>query len=119
MHLETRHFAAFGCGLFLLMAQVRAEAPALWLYYATNLQVDAQVDELERVWRRASAAGYSHVLLTDSKFSRLGDLGEMTKKYIANVERVKRIAAELKLDIVPALFGVGYSNDLLWHDPNL
>ena len=27
--------------------------------------------------------------------------------------------AELHLQIVPALFAVGYSNDLLWHDPNL
>ena len=25
----------------------------------------------------------------------------------------------MKLEIVPAVFPVGYSNDLLWHDPNL
>ena len=25
----------------------------------------------------------------------------------------------LKLEIVPALFNIEYSNNLLWHDPNL
>jgi hypothetical protein len=96
-----------------------AERPALWFYYATNLQVKENVDKLEPIWKRAAAAGYSVVLLTDSKFSRLGNLGDMTKPYFANVERVKHIAAANKLQIVPALFSVGYSNDLLWSDPNL
>jgi adhesin HecA-like repeat protein len=80
----------------------RAETPALWLYYATNLQSDKNVDELEQIWGRAAKAGYSHVLLTDSKFTRLGDLGDMTKPYMRNVNRVKQIAADLKLEIVPA-----------------
>jgi hypothetical protein len=97
----------------------RAETPALWLYYATNLQSDKNVDELEQIWGRAAKAGYSHVLLTDSKFARLGDLGDMTKPYMRNVNRVKQIAADLKLEVVPALFNIGYSNNLLWHDPNL
>src|ERR1043166_2466331 len=43
----------------------------------------------------------------------------MDGRYFRNIERVKKIAAELKLEIVPALFSIGYSNDLLWHDPNL
>jgi len=46
---------------------------------------DKNVDELEQIWRRARLGGYSHVLLTDSKFARLGDLGEMTKPYMSNV----------------------------------
>lgn len=31
----------------------------------------------------------------------------------------QRIARDLKLEVVPALFNVGYSNNMLWHDPNL
>src|SRR5260221_7993302 len=54
------------------------EKPQLWLYYATNLAVDKNVDQAREVWARAAAAGYDHVLLTDSKFAKLGDLGEMT-----------------------------------------
>ena len=87
-----------------------------WLYTPTNLLVDKNVDELEVLYRRAAKAGYTHVLLADSKFSKLGD---MDPRYFKNVERVKKFAAELHLEIIPTLFSIGYSNDLLWHDPNL
>src|SRR3954465_11567298 len=87
-----------------------------WMYCAQNLWVDKNIDELEGLFQRASKAGYTHVLLTDSKFSKLGD---MDARYFRNIERVKKAAAESKLEIVPALFSIGYSNDLLWHDPNL
>ena len=101
--------------LFLLAAWP-ARALEKWVYCPTNLLVDKNVDELETLWRRAAAAGYTKVLLADSKFSKLGD---MDPRYFKNVERVKKIAGELKIEIVPALFSVGYSNDLLWHDVNL
>jgi len=78
--------------------------------------VDKNIDQLEALFQRAGKASYTHVLLSDSKFSKLGD---MDARYFRNIERVKKAAAENKLEIVPALFGIGYSNDLLWHDPNL
>src|SRR5512137_2426893 len=100
---------------------VRAEAstpprPALWLYHATNLWVEKNVDALDALMRRAAKAGYTHLLLADSKFHKLGD---MDARYFRAVDRVKALAAELTLEIVPALFPVGYSDGLLWHDPNL
>jgi len=87
-----------------------------WIYCSKNLWVDTNVDELDILFRRAAKAGYTHVLLADSKFSKLGD---MDARYFRNIERIRKLAAELKLEIVPALFSIGYSNDLLWHDPNL
>src|SRR5258705_12547762 len=110
----------FLVGLLLLAVFVRPAAGAAtlerWLYCSQNLWVDKNIDDLEALFRRASKAGYTHVLLSDSKFSKLGD---MDARYFRNVERVKKLAAELHLEIVPALFLIGYSNDLLWHDPNL
>ncbi|MDB5297340.1 MAG: putative glycosyl hydrolase [Phycisphaerales bacterium] len=88
----------------------------LWLYYPTNLQVDANVDKAKDLWGKAAAAGYTHVLLVDSKFARLAQVPD---RYFKNVERVKAAAAGLKLTLVPALFDVGYSNNLLGNDPNL
>ncbi|MEP6671608.1 MAG: hypothetical protein ABJF10_20765 [Chthoniobacter sp.] len=102
--------------LFLVVLIAPARAVEKWLYQPTNLLVDANVDFLEKLWRRAAASGYSHVLLADSKFNRLG---EMEPRYFRNVERVKALATELKIEIVPAIFSVGYSNDLLSRDPNL
>lgn len=94
----------------------RAAALEQWLYCQQNLWVDKNIDELETLFQRASKAGYTHVLLSDSKFSKLGD---MDAHYFRNIERVKKIATAAHLEVVPSLFSVGYSNDLLWHDPNL
>ena len=109
--------SSFLCLAVLLLA-LAAPAQALekWFYYPTNLAVDKNIDQLEVIWQRAAAAGYTHVLLADSKFSRLGD---MDARYFKNVERVKSIAAKLKIEITPAIFPVGYSNDILSRDPNL
>ena len=109
--------------LFLMLAALAPGAFAaedsgrqLWLYYPTNLQVAENVDKLEGVWTRAAKAGYTHVLLADTKFGKLGDVPD---HYFKNLERTKQVAAKLKLKLVPAVFAIGYSNDLLWHDPNL
>ena len=105
--------------LALAVASAPARALEKWLYSATNLQVNENVDKLDSLWRRAKAAGYTHILLVDSKMAKLGDLGAMTKIYFNNVARVKKLAAELKLELVPAVAHIGYSNNMLWHDPNL
>lgn len=102
--------------LLLFFLSTPAHALEKWLYCAQNLWVDKNIDNLETLFRRAAKAGYTHVLLTDSKFAKLGD---MDARYFKNVTRVKKLAAELNLEIVPAVFPIGYSNDLLWHDPNL
>src|SRR5437763_2227020 len=106
--------------LAILVGQIAGVAAAAplerWIYCAQNLWVDKNIDEIEGLFQRAAKAGYTHVLLTDSKFSKLGD---MDARYFRNVERVKKLAADAHLEIVPALFSIGYSNDLLWHDPNL
>jgi hypothetical protein len=91
----------------------------LWLYCPTNLQVDANVGKLEALWKRAAQAGYTKILLADSKMAKLGDLGGMERVYQKNVDRVKALARDFKLEIVPAVFHIGYSNSMLWHDPNL
>jgi hypothetical protein len=116
--METRRMKILSVAwlLLALAGALRADAAQLWLYCSKNLWVDKNIDELQTLFARAGKAGYTHVLLTDSKFSKLGD---MDAHYFRNIERVKQIAAQNHLEIVPALFSIGYSNDLLWHDPNL
>jgi len=98
------------------VAEDQAASRQLWLYYPTNLLVDSNVDQLETIFRRAAKVGYSHVLIGDSKFA---NLDRMPKEYFRNVDRVKRIAGELHLQLVPSVFPMGWSNSLLYHDPNL
>ena len=102
--------------LFHRVDATGAAGPERWLYCAQNLWVDKNIDDLEALFRRAAKAGYTKVLLSDSKFAKLD---EMDQRYFRNVNRLKALATDLHLEIVPALFPVGYSNDLLWHDPNL
>lgn len=101
------------------LAQAKAAEPAsptLWFYCSTNLLVDENVAKLEELFARAGKAGYTRVLLADSKFSRLG---AMEARYFKNVERTKAAAKKSGLEIVPAVFPLGYSEGLLSHDPNL
>ena len=97
-------------------AAAETPRPQLWIYCPTNLLPAENVDKLDALWKRAAAAGYTHVLLQDSKFSRLN---EMPPGYFANVARLRKIAAGDGLTLIPAVFPVGYSNDLLGNDPNL
>ncbi|MFT3788692.1 MAG: hypothetical protein QM770_21385 [Tepidisphaeraceae bacterium] len=111
-----RFFAVFLACVLLTGGWVRATRHELWLYASTNLQVDDNANRLEALLRRAHSAGYEACVLTDSKFGRLADV---TDRYRANARRIRTVAQELGLRLVPAVAPIGYSNDLLYHDPNL
>lgn len=105
------------CGVVLSVSSpAGAQGLERWVYAPTNLLVEENVDRLEGLMREAAGLGFTHVLLSDSKFSRLHELDE---RYFRHVERVRRLADELNLNLVPAVFPVGYSNDLLAQNPNL
>ena len=95
---------------------VGAQQLELWVYAPVNLLVAEEADRLAELMRDAAGLGYTHVLVTDSKFCRLRDQDE---RYFRNVERIRQLAMELNLKLVPAVFPVGYSNDLLSQNPNL
>ena len=112
--------------LLLLTLLLPSAAPAaapkpaapleLSFYYGLDLRKDSEVLELERVWRRAAAAGYTRVMLVDVHFARPA---AMDGHYRANAARVRGLAKQLGLAIVPGVFQVGRSNVMLGCDPNL
>src|SRR5438874_8471365 len=87
-----------------------------WVYLMYNLQVDANADEAIKVIDRAAKAGYTGVVLADFKLSILD---HVTQNWFKNAERVKKAAAAANIEIIPAVFPIGYSSGLLFHDPNL
>ena len=119
MHATALH-AVVLFSLLGVVSQGRGEEPPSlrdrWVYVQTNLLVASNLDKLEPMLRRASKAGYNGVLLADSKFSRLADMDE---RYFRNVARLKTLCRELSLEIIPAIFPIGYSEGLLSRDPNL
>lgn len=108
-------FALLFC-LGIAPSVVQAQKLERWVYAPANLLVLQEVERLDQLMKEAAALGYTHILITDSKFSRLP---EMNQKYFDHVTRIRDRAKELNLQLVPAVFPVGYSNNLLSQDVNL
>ncbi|MFM7055858.1 MAG: hypothetical protein ACKO2P_02935 [Planctomycetota bacterium] len=98
------------------VATASAQTLERWIYASSNLLIPEQLQRLEELMREAAPLGYTHLLLADSKFSRLHELDE---RYFRNVARLRETAAQLGIKLVPAVFPVGYSNSLLAQNPNL
>ncbi|GIX06828.1 MAG: hypothetical protein KatS3mg115_1231 [Candidatus Poribacteria bacterium] len=90
--------------------------PHRWFYASHNLLVDENVRELIGIMERAAAVGYNGLLLADFKFNILD---RMDDHYFQNVAQVQEAARRLGLEIVPAVFPIGYSEGILAHNPNL
>ncbi len=104
-----------GCGP--LWAQ--AASPSYsdrWVYCSFNLQVEKSADDLCALCERAAKAGYTGILLSDYKLQILDRVPDF---YFRNAARVKAAAARAGIEIIPAVFSIGYSNGHLAHDPNL
>lgn len=97
-------------------AQTARPLPYRWVYVQMNLLPEQNIPKLETLMRRAAKAGYTGIVLADSKFSILD---RMFEPYFKHVEQVKALAKELKLEIIPTVFDIGYSEGVLAHDPNL
>jgi hypothetical protein len=87
-----------------------------WFYAASNLLVAKNVDELIALIERAGKAGYNGMLLADYK---LNILDRMPTHYFEHTARVRKAAEAAKVEIIPSVFPIGYSEGILAHDPNL
>ena len=105
-------------GIFVAAAAQSRAAPLehRWVYLATNLLVDKNVEDAIAILDRAAKAGYNGVALTDSKFCRWDDLPE---RYVQNVRRLRQVCRNRKLACIACVCPIGYANDLLSRDPNL
>ena len=103
-------------GLLVFCYTLRAPALERWFYVSQNLWVDQNITNVLALMQRAAQTGYTHMLINDSKFSRLAT---MDAHYFNNLGLIKQAAINLNLEIVPTIFPIGYSNDILFNDPNL
>ena len=87
-----------------------------WVYYPQDLAQRKNVDQLIGLMDRAGKLGFTTFLLEDPNFGRLGLMDET---YYSYLERIKAAAAERGIDLVPAMFQIGHSENLLSQDPNL
>ena len=100
------------------LSTVRAAEPVArrWVYLQTNLQVRENADKGAEILTRAAQAGYNGVVLADYK---LNVLNRVPDQYFLNARQFKKVADELRIEVIPAVAPIGYSDGLLAHDPNL
>ena len=112
---DCRHIAEPGLSMLLWSSilgahRTRTRLPPYgdrWVYCSFNLQVDKSVDDLIALIERASRAGYTGILLADYKF-QVPLPG--ARLLLPNVEACKAAAGQAKIELIPAVFSIGYSN---------
>ena len=120
--MPPRPHPKFVVGLLAITVALTTAAPAAeplthrWVYLRKNLQVDAHLAESEQIARRAKAAGYTGIVLADFK---LGVLDRVIDRYFRNIARLRAVARELDLELIPAVAPFGYSSAILMYDANL
>ena len=102
--------------LAVMPTSVSAQVLERWVYVPANFLVPEEVQRVEKIMTEASKLGFTHLMITDSKFCRLH---EMLPRYFDHLGRIKTRAKELNLKLVPCVFPVGYSNDLLSQNVHL
>ena len=108
--------SAFVVVLFAGRTASAEEPSQRWLYLQTNLQVAENAAQADALLRRAAKAGYNGVVLADYK---LNILDRVPEHYFKHATQVKQLCEELKLELIPTVAPMGYSDGLLAHDPNL
>lgn len=118
--MSLRHMASGLAAAVALAAPVCADAQndlsQRWVYSAHNMQVSQNVETLTGLMRRASAVGYTGFLLADFKFNVLN---RVPGYYFDHVAAVRQEADALGIELFPAIAGLGYSEGILTHNPNL
>ncbi|MDH7514274.1 MAG: glycoside hydrolase family 20 zincin-like fold domain-containing protein [Bacteroidota bacterium] len=92
------------------------EFPIRWFLYGINIQVGSNIPAAKKVWERATRARLNGVKLDDAKFS---SLSRRPSFYFDSLRSLKKWADAHGLAVIPGIFPFGYSNALLFHDPNL
>ncbi|MDX2036919.1 MAG: hypothetical protein SFX72_09725 [Isosphaeraceae bacterium] len=87
-----------------------------WVWVMCNLQVAKEADRVVALVERAAAAGYNGVVISDYK---LNFLDRVPRHYFANAERVIAAAERTGVELIPAVFPIGYANGLLSNDVDL
>jgi hypothetical protein len=111
-------FLLFGCAPAPILAPVLEplQIREKWVYYPLDLEQSGNVDKLIALMDRSAKLGFNTILLEDPNFGRLR---LMDAEYYKHLDRIKAAAAERKIDLVPAMFQIGHSENLLSQNPNL
>ncbi|MBA3685233.1 MAG: hypothetical protein H0W72_08335 [Planctomycetes bacterium] len=117
--IQRRSFLSLCLVLTVATAAAAAEKAALpdrLVYLQTNLLVEDNLAKALALVERAAKAGYTGLVITDSKFDRLGELPE---RYAVNARALAASVRANGMALYPVVCGVGYMGGVLAQDPDL
>lgn len=94
----------------------KPEFPIRWYYYSTNIQTASNTPKTKSIMDVASRFRLNGINLNDSKFARITTV---PKFYYDSLLSIKKYANDRYVKVIPGVMPFGYSNGLLYHDPNL
>ncbi len=116
-HCFSRSVVVGGLGIMLNSA-ASAAGPELWFYNQTNLAVQANVDATKALIDRASASGYSYMLLADTKLNydgnpALNSIWDPNWGYYTKLASVINYGKSKRIEVVPGALDVGRAENWL------
>lgn len=92
------------------------EFPVRWFYYPMNIQVGDNVTKAKGIWKTARSLKLNGVNLTDYKFNFISSTPD---RYFDSLNSLNEFCEKYDIDIIPGVFPIGYSNGIMFHNPNL
>lgn len=107
------------CSLVCLFLAASANAqekyPQQWNFVRASLEDDAGMDKFLALMKQSKDCGCTHLQMNDSRWLKSVD----DPAYQGRVAKVRALAKELGLTIVPSVYAFGYSGRYLEFDPNM
>jgi hypothetical protein len=88
--------------------------PERWVYVSGSFDTDQRVEEVSEIARTASEHGLTAMVLSGMDRISLG-----SPQYLERLRKVKAIADQYHLEIIPSGFNTGYGGAILDHNKNL
>jgi hypothetical protein len=119
MQGSLRPAAALLALVLLFPAWASAQSPTfedrlVWIF-GWNLSRDSDVDEITRVFETASQHGLNGAVVSLG----LDTLCKRTPEYFRRLDSIRAAAEKNRLELIPAIFSVGYGGSVLSHDRQL
>ena len=106
-----------GCALILTLVACNQtkQYPDRWFYVSTGLESDQELARVEALVKTASEHGLNGMLLS----AGFDSLDLATPEFLGRLQHLKQTCDSLRVEIIPAGFGVGYGGGVLAHNKNL
>ena len=88
--------------------------PDRWVYVSRSFDTDEDVEDVREIAKTASEHGLTAIVLSGMDRISLG-----SPEYLERLRKVKSIADQYHLEIIPSGFNTGYGGALLSHNKNL